>query len=747
MTTTITYPNSLDSNDNLYEVHDGLRVRLIEDYNPGDKIIYVLGDELTMQRFNATGIITLTEQCSDPSLRAISFYYGSKTNSTFEDIVLLEGFTDSIKPKNITNVTQNVMSHHHNSLKDSIIAIEQFVGKKGELPHQALEGTMEQRITYLRKLALPPKAWFRANKNVGLAPFTVEFEDRSFRLGTDGTSTETKLVWDFGDNSGPSIIEIEEDEEVSSETVNVLVSDTDGGKIKKTYTVPGIYNVSLTVTNDFGSDTVTFEDFITARFPAPDSAVINFIQRAGQIVTDSDPPKIRSSINSIIDVNINTGINSLTGKTYSGESVDETDTPIDPIVNYTWDFSDDHEHSNSSSSRAVFSIGGLYDLNLRVDTKFGAYRITNYVDSFDVVEKYNLWLWTHNDNGTVSSSEFGLISETFKVSSNVNLDLNVDESFLDGHVNEDQLKREFKRNNGFAQRGTVSSGNSGVGILYWASGRSTSDSASTELIKMAEFNGFTNTYSTKPNHYRPWNWIGLPSLDTLYFILGGITGSIIPNTSPTNKTRDALDLNDLSYDASPTVLTMSDFKNGANELTSNEVIFDVSGNPNQGHMSVYRSTWHESSGFILRNEGVGDFFRIKSFYKTGGDSTDMLQTIRKLPDMSGSARVEGQLVSMSQGVYFFSNSGTVAAYNTNSSVWATGGPGANSTSFKLLQDTSQSGFDDSDQTLLAASDGDKVTYLSFDYSEKTFFKFNEIDTTFSSVTTRPIAEQWQMCIF
>jgi PKD repeat protein len=613
---------------------------------------------------------------------------------------------------------------------------------------------MEQRISYLRKLALVPKAWFRVNKNIGLAPLTVEFEDQSFRLATDGGACPKPVtrMWDFGDNTGPSIITIEEETEVPSNITDVLVIDPDGGKIKKTYTKPGIYTVKLTVTNEFGSDTVIFDDLINARFPAPEFAVIEIIQRSGQILTPGEPdggpyttpPKIRAAANSIIDVTIPNGINLATGRTYGGEAVDGTNTPIDPITDYTWSFSDDLTHNNSSSARAVFSVGGFYDLNLRVDTKFGAYRITSYQDSFDIVEKVNLWLWTYNDPYAVSSSEFGLISETFKTKSTASLTLDINESFLTGQPNETQQKREFRRNNGFAQRGSATSGAGGVGILYWASGRNPMASPTTEQIFMSEFNGFVGTYNTKPSLARPWNWVGMASSEKLYFILGGITGSIPPNTSPTNQVKDMMRLNDLVFSSS--VLSAANYKNGADELMNNEVSYNM-GVPDQGHMSVYRSTWHNDTGYFLRNEGVGSFFRIKSFYKTSGVSSEPFMDIRKLPDMAGAARVEGQLVSLSQGVYFFSNSGAVSAYNPTSGIWGIGGPGANSSAFRLLQDTTVVGFDDANQTLLAASDNDRVAYLSFDYSPKAFIKFNETDTTFSSVTSRPAGTQWQMAIF
>lgn len=755
------YPEAIDTNQTLYQASDSLRVRLIEDYNPGDKSIVVFGDEETMRRFNSTGIITLTEQCSEPELRAISFYYGSRTLTTFDELELLDGFTDTVKPKNITNVTQNVMALHHNNLKDALIAIEHMAGKKGETPTKPLEGTMEQRISYLRNLALAPKAWFSVDHTLGLAPFKVCFTDQSFRLGTDGTSLSVTHVWDFGDNTGPSIITIEEDEEVPEDTIDVLVQDNNGGKICKTYTKPGIYDVTLTVTNDFGTDSVTFPELITARFPAPDFATIEFGLRSGQTIfpstgekpyigTDKTPPKIRASINTLIDVYIPDGLNedndNLT--TNAGEVVDENNNPIDPIVSYTWSFSDDLEHNNSSEARASFGVGGIYDLILRADTQFGAYRITNYDNAFDIVENINLWLWTFgNDYTTAHSSEFGLISETFKTkSTNPLTAIDIDNSFLDGEVNEVQQKREFIRNNKFAPRGAITSGNGGTGMLFWATGRSAIEVPGDEKIGVVEYNGFLDSYVVHSSiTQRPWNWIALPSDSNVYFLFGGVTGAISPNDSPTNQVVRKYNLSSLSIPSY--TLADSNYKNGANELKTNEVTFDDDGLPEQGHMSVYRSTWHDDTGYFLRNEGVGTFFRIKSFYKTSGNTSEPVTDIRKLPSMAGQARTEGQLISLSQGVYFFSNSGSVAAYSPNSGVWGTGGPGINSSSFRLLQDTTILGFDDASQTLLAASDGDKIAYLSFDYSVNAFIKFNEVDTTFSGVSARPSGTQWQMSIF
>ena len=745
--TSSNYPVEFDTDDNLYLVHDSLRVKLLTDYLPGDRSIFVYGDQETIDRFPPTGQITLTEQCSDAELRAISFYYSSKTDVSFDGLSLLPGFTDNPKPKDVTNITQNVMSDHHNNIKNAVMAIQQFAGRKGETALRPLEGTMEERINYLRKIVLVPKAWFSADKNIGLVPLKISFKDLSFRLGTDGNTGTISYIWDFGDNTGPSIVLIEDTNGPVTQS-DVIVQDLDGGTIEKIYSLPGIYSPQLTVRNDFGEDTVIFPDYINARIEAPEEAVINFIQRSGQLITVGPPDRIRTPTSLLVDMEIQAGINPETpGRTFGGEEVDGGGSPIDPIITYTWQLADDLVHGNSNAARASYSIGGIYDLILRVDTKYGSYRITTYENTIDIVERYNLWLWTYTGSNQVGSSEFGLISESFKTKSTNLMTLNVNNDFLVGQNNEEQQLEEFHRNVGFATVGAIGSGNGGIGVLYWASGRDAIDSYMNEQILMSEFNGFSDTYTTKPAVTRPWNWIGLSSNETLYFILGTEGPDPLPNQSPTNQVKQMVDLT-AGYALSNSTFSAANYKNGANELKTNEVVYDGGGESLQGNMSVYRSTWKDNEGFFLRNQGVGDFFRIKTFYKTSGNTGDPFIDIRKLPDLAGPTKTEGQLVTLSKGVYFFNNSGAISAYNSTSAVWETGGPGVNSAAFRLLQDNTQIGFDSISQTMLAASDGDKLAYLSFDYSTKAFIKFNESDLTFSNIAARPTTgNQWNMTIF
>jgi len=745
------YPEILDTDENLFLVHDSLRLKLLEDYNPGDTSITIdNGGENSslMARFPDTGIITLTEQCSNIDLRAISFFYSSKTDTTFEGLEILPGFTDVIKPKFITNVTMNVVAEQHNAIKDAVIAIETFLGTKGTIDVVPFGETIEGRLNFLYKLVFRPRAWFEVNRTIGLVPLEVEFTSKSFRLG-DG---DVVYLWNFGDNtiSNISVIStISATDAVPIGTTNVIVQDKDGGSIKKTYSTPGKYTVSLTVSNAYGEDTVVFENLINARIDAPNEAVIDFIPNSDQTTTIGSPvggpyttpPTIRSTINDFIEIELQSGENlSTPGYSYAGEPLNmATSMPIDPVETYTWSLSDDLLHSNSSATKAVYSIGGLYDLKLRVDTESGAYRITTYKNAIDIIETQNLWLWTYDDATTVRANEFGLISETFKTASST-FDVITDIAFLNSTNNEVQAKHEFKRNTVFAPIGTTGSGDHGQCLLGWASG---GPSLINQSIELKKYNGFTDTYSSVSSiTNRPWNWLPLVSPSKAYFLFGQ-DPTILPNSNASYQLKTTYTLD--SFSSGNDSLTIANYTNGAEELMQHISTYDA-GVPTNGYFAVYRSAWKDNAGYFVRNDSVGTFYRIKSFYKTEGTLSSPVQTIKKLADIDVT-KLEGELVALSTGVFFFNNSGTISAYNTTTNVWENYGPSSSSVSFRSLQDFTVSGSDSLSNSLLAASDGDRNAYLSYDYSSNAFVKFNGASITFSSLGARPSKNQWQMGVY
>ena len=752
------YPDSLDADDNLFLAKDSLRVRLSEDYSPGDKSISVEGDIEILQSWPTIGLITLTEQCSDVDDRAISFFYNGLTinedlSGTFENLELLSGFTDVVKSKTITNVTQNVMDMHHNQIKDALIAIQEFVGVKGTTDDTPFGDTLEGRINFLRNIVLLPKAWFSANKRVGVVPFEVEFEDLSFRLGTDGTVDPIILTWDFGDQTSSQVSLISVTSEVPEDAIDVIVYDEDMGKIKKTYVKPGIYDVKLKVKNEFGEDECIFPEFIQARLEAPQEAVIRIREDSStQLATPGTPadgpfdvvPKVRSPINTLIEFEIEDGENaSQPGYSFAGELLDGNDDPIDPINTYTWSFGDDLPHANAKNATASYGIGGIYDLKLRVDTDFGAYRITTYEDAIDIIEKTNLWMWIYQSSNTIRAYEYGLMSQTFKLTTASTTVVSRNDSFLDSVPGSASQKSEFRKNVGFIPRTNLTSGEKGACLLYYSTGRNVSDPVSSEEIDLIEFNGFLDTYIPRTSFTRPWNWASFNTSSTAYFIFGAVS-TYLANTSPTNLSRQELNLSSLSVNA--ITMTSADLSN-ATELQSNVAEYELDGTPTYGHYSVYRTAWKDSTGYMARNDGVGPFFRIKSFYKTEGTLGSPLQTMKKLQDIQGVTKLEGEMTNLIDGIYFFNNTGSIARYDDTSAVWSTTGPGLNSATFRQLQDFNVAGFDNQRNTLFAASDGDRRAYLSYDYSYNAFTKFEQITKTFSNLGSRPVGDQFVMGVY
>lgn len=758
------YPKGYDSDENLFLVRDALRVRLLDDYRPGDTSILVEGDEEVMARFPPSGIITLTEQCSDIDRRAVSLHYSSRTTGSFDGLELLPEFSelDSIKPRRITNVTMNVVAMHHNHLKDSLIAVQSFLGTS----HSSDLDTITGRIKYLERLAFTPKAWFSVDAVVGLAPLKVAFKNESFRLGPGWV----RQTWDFGEGS-PVVITTNTPEEYLSFKGTVGGVEVDGTTLYKTYSTPGIYTVSLKMENEWepcdedNSCFVQFSNLVTVKTESPELANITINYRSTQSYTDGDIPtgvfpKIRSVTNSFVDFEVKSGKDpSRPAYSYGGEllaSSSSSGGPIDPIIEYTWGLGDDLPHSNSQYARASYSLGGIYDVVLRVDTRFGSYRITKYEGSVDIVESRNLWMFNFASNnsdssGSVRAYEFGLVSETFKSLGNQTLSLDRSNGFLSPYESSPyhsdasrRAKAEFDRNSSFVPTGTVASGNRGNSILFWSKGGAAADS---KEISCVRYNAFDDHYeSLIPISGRPWNWVSLNSPTKSYFLFGQ-SESATPNQNLSFAFRTDYDLSSQSA-AAMTPLGSSSFENGADGLLQHPSYFDPStGVATNGYFATYRSAWKDSSGYILRNSAVNEFFRLSSFYRTNGSLASPFNTITRLPDTTGSIKVEGQLVSMSNGIFLFNNSGEICAWNDTTLTWEVGRAGSSSLTFRTVQDTNASNFDDRSNTMLAASDGDRMAYISYDYSSKAFVKFNGVDMTFSTTKYRPVGKQFQMGVY
>lgn len=740
----IKYPKSLDTDTNLFLVKDSLRLPLLNDYKPKDKNIIVNATVDEMAAFPPSGIITLTEQCSDPLERAISFFYESKNDitQTFQNVKLLDGFPDVEKLAKVTNVTLNVVAEHHNNIKDAIIEIEKFSGVANDKTLIPKTGSMEARINYLRSIALKPKAWFQADVKDGIIPLKVTFTDLSFRLATDNANNHVTTTWDFGDGD----IRTFKFKNDSEETSNTNTT------IEKIYEIPGSYTVTYTVKNKFGEDLIQFKNYINAKFPAPFKAIVSFEPKGNQIVTGNFNNKIRSPINTLINLKIPNGINPETGRTFSGEEVNDQGNPIDPVILYTWSLTDDLIHGNSKNTQALYESGGIYDTIVRTDTESGSFRITNIFNSIDVVENVNMWHWLYKEkmNSIVSGSEeveaaeFGLISETYKIPQSTSLALNTNNSFLNNDANSDRQKYEFSRNVGFCAASVTSSGSAGDSFLFWASGRSEADSSTLEEIYVKGFNGFEQTYKNHNSFQRSYNWMFLNTQINAYFMLGRPNKGFGAYTSPVNTKLETYNL--MTRTLSAHKFSDNAFQANAIELKQNESVYDGSGNTKTGNFSIYRSAWKGQVGYFLRSSLIGNQIVISNLYSTIGGVNDPFIALKKLQDLPNSNYTEGQFLAMSNGLFFFNNSSNISIYEDSSNTWYVAGNNSG-LSFRELQDKTVSGFDKESNTLLGVSNGDHFAYLSFDYSKNSMIKFNNLELTFSKLPSRPRLKQWFIGIY
>ncbi|MCD4821527.1 MAG: PGF-pre-PGF domain-containing protein [Methanococcoides sp.] len=155
----------------------------------------------------------------------------------------------------------------------------------------------------LKTETIPPIAYFMSNVTSGDAPLVVQFTDES-------TNNPTSWEWDFGDGS------------VSNEQNPVHV-----------YTAFGSYNVSLTVSNDYGNDTELKKNYITAT-----ALTAEFTAN----ITSGDAPLV----------------------------VQFTDESTNNPTSWEWDFGDGSV-SNEQNPVHVYNVSGTYDVSLTVSNDQG----------------------------------------------------------------------------------------------------------------------------------------------------------------------------------------------------------------------------------------------------------------------------------------------------------------------------------------------------------------------------------------
>ena len=173
------------------------------------------------------------------------------------------------------------------------------------------KGTVYGRTEYFKTLFSPnlaPEANFEADHTIIPVGEIVEFTDLS---SNDPFSWE----WDFGDG-GTSM-----DQYPSHQ-----------------YTMIGIYTVSLTVSNSYGSDTKIIQDYITVA--ALHSPPVADFMAAPTIIS-------------------------------TGESVQFTDLSGNNPTSWNWDFGDG-DSSTSQNPQHIYESAGIYSVSLMVSNPYGS---------------------------------------------------------------------------------------------------------------------------------------------------------------------------------------------------------------------------------------------------------------------------------------------------------------------------------------------------------------------------------------
>ncbi|WP_048180706.1 PGF-pre-PGF domain-containing protein [Methanosarcina siciliae] len=185
----------------------------------------------------------------------------------------------------------------------------------------------EKNCDYLpltaRYNSVSPAPDFTANVTSGTAPLVVLFTD------TGSGGTPTSWLWDFGDG----------------------ITSKHAQTAKHTFTNPGTYDVSLTLTNAAGSNTVNKVNYITVTSrQAP--------------VADFFSPEV----NDLIDF----GESIPTNKTVSF-----TDNSTGSPTSWLWDFGDG-DTSTAQNPEHVYSARGGYTVNLTVTNSIGSNTTSKY---------------------------------------------------------------------------------------------------------------------------------------------------------------------------------------------------------------------------------------------------------------------------------------------------------------------------------------------------------------------------------
>ena len=332
MNNNLLYPEKgYDGPETLFSVRNDSVSRLSADWNPKDSVLLIDHPEL----FDANGgfcTVYVPFDSIPVELRTTTYSYTGVSELGLTGVSALNN-KEIARPTG-AKIVGNIMAGHRNALVGAVFNLEKLIGNLGTED----ESTLEWFTHLLDVNVKPPKPFFSIRPSGrGFSYTRFHFKDLSTRIKPDS------WLWNFGDGS------------TSTEQNPVHV-----------YGKPGIYDVSLKVSNAYGEN---------------------------EIVVRSAVSVLGAAIASC-DVEVS-DLTAISGET-SVNLIARPAVPVEQgngITEILWNVDGSGNLPRSNSVFAVFEKGGIFPVFVKIGTKFGNFSY-HQGPTINVIERNSPWLLT-----------------------------------------------------------------------------------------------------------------------------------------------------------------------------------------------------------------------------------------------------------------------------------------------------------------------------------------------------------------
>lgn len=712
------FPNKFDNEKNLCTVKDNSFSYLSNqiDYNSydwknGNGIIEVSNINI----WPSAGFVTiyLTGNYLNAKERSTLFYYNNKNENSLINVQYVSGKNDFIYPENSLCI-QNVVAQNHNSLKNAILNIENYLG--------TMEGENENTLSWFSKYYIKkvksPLSCFKVNPSSAYINDEIEIYDKTQRI--DNNDYSVKWKFDLGDKT---LYYVSRNEQTGKYLFKKIItlsngnkreieieSDTWDGIIIHKYEKYGKYNISLEVQNRYGKDKLEINEAV----------------------------KIYD--NSLLDVDIEINSKNYTNNVHkvlaSEDSVKFKGIPVFnknlmPVIikDYVWNFGSEinkEQLLNSPILEVYFTYGGIYDVGLKVISETGSWAAKKINNIIDVIEKPSVWnAYNELTSNQFKFNEYSILSKSWKFNK-IEYDLGKNINEINKRDNNNHIN--YLYDCGFHNKLNTND----VYILY---------SKNKTTISFTLYNVFLDVYETLNDFEKSFNWYSLympVSYDDRIYVLGGVlTKNDYKNIDQRIRyyeisTNTFIDINVSSIYRKPN--ENEEVSNEPSNVSYARTNIDFTTNP-QNKPAKWNSTNYRGNGYIFRNSNSGyiDIFAkfdpVNNTFNLESDSVPFSKT-----NISISA--------LFNGIYILSNAGDIYRYDAISQSWLSSSlatseryselfhtkPGDNDKNLRIISGTETRTINTSNDTI----------YFSADYSVDNFGSFNTNNLTISKLPDRSV---------